>query len=118
MQLYFFSLPVSNGKLERAFTQLNRIKDKKRAALGNEALNDLMKVSADATPLKGFSPDSAITLWWEAKQRRPNQSARKQYNPHRASRQGSSETSSTSDSSDEDETEAVLLDDWDKWMND
>ena len=52
------------------------------------------------------------------KQRHPNQSARKQYNPRRVSRQGSSETPSTSDSSDEDETEVVLLDDWDEWIND
>ena len=50
---------------------MNRIKDEKRAALSNETLNDLLKVSARATSLKDFSPDSAINLRCEAKQRPP-----------------------------------------------
>ena len=116
-----FSLPVSNGKLEQTFSLLNIIKDKKRSSLGKQSLNDLLAVSADKCALKDFSPDPAIKLWWESKQRRPCQSQRKQYKPHVSgstssdSQQGSETHSATSD---EDENETVLLDDWDHWMND
>ena len=112
------NLPVSNGKLKRAISQLNRIKDKKRVAVGDDALNGPPKWSADTTPLKDSSPDSAIKLWGEAKQRQPNQSTRKQYNPGSNNREQSSEACSTSASSDEDETEILLLDNRDQWMND
>ena len=74
-----FSLPVSNGKLERTFSQLNNIKSKKRSSLSTETLKDLLRVTTDSPSLQNFSPDKAITLWWEAKQRRPTQHARKQY---------------------------------------
>ena len=45
----------------------------------NEVLNDLLTIKISIVPLNDFSPDSAITLWWEAKQRRPNQHKRKKY---------------------------------------
>ena len=71
-----FTLPASNGKLQRSFSQLNIIKTNKRASLGNETLNDLLTLNSWKGPLENFS---AIKLWWEAKQRRPNQSQRKDY---------------------------------------
>ena len=37
-----FSLPVSNGKLERTFSQVNLIKCNNRAFLGSDTLNDLL----------------------------------------------------------------------------
>ena len=123
-----FSLPVSNGKLERTFSQLNIIKDKKRSSLGNQSLNDLLAVSADKCTLKVFSPDRAIKLWWESKQRPPSQSKRKQYKPLASSSTATSSSDSLSGSqqesetllatSNEEENETVLLDDWDNWMSD
>ena len=117
-----FSLPVSNGKLERTFSQLNIIKDKKRSSLGNQSLIDLLAVSADKCALKDFSPDPAIKLWWESKQRRPGQSKRKKYKSRASTSTSSdsqqeSETCHSTTASDEEENGTVLLDDWDHWMN-
>ena len=37
-----FSLPASNGKVERQFSLVNTIKVQKRSQLGNDSLDDLM----------------------------------------------------------------------------
>ena len=117
------SLPVSNGKLEQTFSQLNIIKDKKRSSLGTQSLNDLLAVSAEKCALVDYSPDPAIKLWWESKQRRPGQSKRKQYQRQtRATGSTSSDSQHESETysatSDEEENATVMLDDWDQWMND
>lgn len=59
-----FSLPSSNGKLERVFSQL---KTKKRTLLSNDSLDDLLLLLSDQTPLQEFCPDAAIDLWWRSK---------------------------------------------------
>ena len=68
-----FSLPASNGTLERVFSQVGVIKSNKRALLSNETLYDLLIVATDDLTLKEFSLDAAIDLWWKEKIRRPNQ---------------------------------------------
>ena len=116
-----FSLPVSNGKLERLFSQLNLIKTNKRAALSDQALQDLLTLNASKVPLQDYSPDSAIQLWWDAKQRRPNQAQRKKYKQRSVASTSSSScySSPTSAASDtEDETQTTFLDDWDQWLED
>ena len=67
-----FSLPVSNGTLERVFSQVNVIKSTKRTQLSNQTLDDLLIVSTAGAPLEEFNPDHAIDLWWKHKLRRPN----------------------------------------------
>lgn len=57
-----FSLPVSNGKLERIFSQVNLIKSSKRASIGSDALVDLVTLNTDKLALSDFSPDGAIDL--------------------------------------------------------
>ena len=74
-----FSLPVSNGKLERTFSQVNLIKCNKRTSLGNYALNDLLTLNADKVPLQEFSPKAAINLWWDTKARNPSHGPRSHY---------------------------------------
>ena len=74
-----FSLPASNGKLERIFSQMNVIKTNKRSLLSNESLDDLLFLTNDVVPLKDFCPDSAIELWSSDKLRRPNQNKRKKH---------------------------------------
>ena len=64
-----FSLPASNGKLERAFSQVKLIKCSKRSALGQKNLSDLMTLNADKCSLKDFLADPSIDLWWDAKLR-------------------------------------------------
>ena len=77
-----FSLPSSNGKLERAFSQMNVIKMNKRSVLSNESLDDLLKLSINGPPLKEFCPDAAIDLWWKDKLHRPHQHIRQDYGQH------------------------------------
>ena len=108
---HLFSLPASNGSLERAFSQVNVIKSKKRTSLSSNTLDDLLMVSTMTTPLKDFDPDSAIDLWWSDKVRRPTQK-KKQCNDDQP-------CSSTvqPDLESESETESLqLLDNWDNWM--
>ena len=58
-----FSLPASNGTVERVFSQLNCIKTKKRAALSSNSLDDLLAISVRKRKLADFSPDGAVQLW-------------------------------------------------------
>ena len=74
-----FSLPASNGKLERAFSQVNLIKTSKRSSLSQSSLSNLVALNVDKTPLEDFSADSSIDLWWKGKQRRPSHAPRKHY---------------------------------------
>lgn len=71
-----FSLLASNGKLECIFSQMNVIKTNKRSLFSNESLDDLLLLSIDGPPLKDFSSDLAIDLWWNDKVRKPNQKPR------------------------------------------
>lgn len=64
------SLPASNGKLERTFSLLNVIKDKKRTRLTNQSLDNLLLLLSNKISLKDFNPDPSIDLWWSAKRRR------------------------------------------------
>ena len=102
-----FSLPASNGKLERVFSQVNIIKSNRRTSLTNETLDDLVMISTMDTPLAEFNPDKAIDLWWREKTRRPNQTTRKQYKKNHLT--------DISDS-DSDLEMPQLLDDWDRWI--
>ena len=98
-----FSLPASNGNLERVFSQLNVIKSNKRTSLLNDTLDDLLMVSTMTSPLKDFNPDKAIDLWWGDKVRRPTQKKRKQYEK----RGGDQPCSSTAPDS-ESESETII----------
>jgi len=55
------------------------VKIKKRSLLSNEALNDLLTITSAQVPLKQFSPDEPIELWWSDRVRRPNQKSKKPY---------------------------------------
>ena len=93
-----FTLPVSNGKLERVFSTLKLIKLGKRSLLANDMLDDLLVPNTDCVPLKEFKPDRSIHMWWNAKTRRPNQHPRKVYK--KKSVDGDEGDSDTNDSPD------------------
>ena len=78
----FFSLPVANGKLERAFSQFNLLKSSKRTSLGKVILNNLMVLNVEKVPLQEFSPEAVIDLWWDTKPRKPSHSPWKLYKKH------------------------------------
>ena len=105
-----FSLPVSNGKLERVFSLLGTIKLDKRTQLSNETLDDLLLFNLDKLPLEKFNPNPGINFWWSAKARRPSQKARKQYKPRCKDQPSTSQATNSEDS--ESEVEDVLHD-WD-----
>ena len=123
-----FSLPASNGKLERVFSQVNLLKTNRCTLLSNDSLDDLLTLNSDPIPLEMFSPDSAIDLWWKAKVRRPNQCKRKVYNKKHRQNSISTSTSSGTDErsieslsdysidTDSDLDSPTTLDDWDNWM--
>ena len=76
-----FSLPASNGKLERVLSTLATIKVDKRSRFNNESLDDLLLLNSTRIPIASFDPDPSIDLWWSAKARRPSQKERKEYRP-------------------------------------
>ena len=81
-----FSLPASNGKLERVFSILGTVKVDKRSHLTNHSLDDLLLLKCASTrfPLASFNADPSINLWWSHKTRRPSQKKRKEYRPRRS----------------------------------
>ena len=111
-----FTLPVSNGKLERVFSTMKNIKVDKRSSMSNELLDDLLVINVDKVSIEEFKADHSIDLWWKSKTRRPNQPARKVYEK-RKEVQGTSSTSIDSDSSDS-PSDSDILGEWDHWMDD
>jgi len=106
-----FSLPASNGKVERVFSQVNLIKSNRRVQLSTETLNDLLTIATHTESIEDFNPDPAIDLWWKDKVRRPSQKPRKPYKK-RAKLAAHDENSSN----DCDDDVVPLLDIWDEWM--
>ena len=134
---------MSNGTVEQIFSSLHNIKTDNRSSMSNEVLNNLLTININKHPLKEFSPDSAIKLWWDAKLRRPNQHKRKKYKKSTSTRLTTTDDATTSHSSDritltddddnygdedgkavDDETtsddfqdtDSMILDDWDNWI--
>ena len=50
-----FTLPVSNGKLERVFSTMKNIKVDKWSTLSNETLEDLLFINTDQVSVKNFN---------------------------------------------------------------
>ena len=67
-----FSLPASNGTIERVFSLSNIIKTDRRSLLSAESFDDLLLLNSNKIPLTSFVADQAIDLWWTDKTRRPN----------------------------------------------
>ena len=62
---YSFSLPFSNGHIERMFSSLKVIKIDRRTNLQPGTLSDLLEIKVEGPNLGGFSADQAVVLWWE-----------------------------------------------------
>ena len=74
-----FSLPFSNGQVERVFSMMNIIKTDRKTSMHTSTLSDLLEIQVEGPPLATFSPDRAVKLWWEdcKTARRVNQAPRK-----------------------------------------
>ena len=120
-----FCLPLTNGRLERLFSQLKLIKSDRRSSLGEDRLDQLLRISVDAPPLSKWDASGAVRLWWGDKIRRPQAKGTEKFTRNAAtSGPSSSSVSSTSagpstSSVDDDantNNECVTLDDWESWL--
>jgi len=58
-----FSLPASNGTVERVFSLSNIIKTDRRSLLSVESFDDLLLLNSNEIPLSSFVADEAVDLW-------------------------------------------------------
>ena len=73
-----FSLPMSNAKVERMFSLMNRIKTDSRSSLSKEVLSALIRICMEGPECADFDAISSMTLWNDVvKARRPSQKKQK-----------------------------------------
>ena len=65
-----FSLPMSNGHVERVFSQLKLIKTVRRMCLGEDRLHSLLRISTSSPPLLQWNASQSVQLWWSDMKRR------------------------------------------------
>ncbi len=116
-----FSLPFSNGQIERMFSTLKVIKTDWRTNLQTETLSDLLEINMEGPGLSSFSADPAVALWWEdcKTTRRVNQAPRKEYQPRKSSYAPSTSSEPQAETAPglaSPETEVFALQDWDEWF--
>ena len=111
-----FSLPASNGKLERCFSTMKIVKTDRRCSLNNDTPDDLLarfgQLNTNKVPIQDFNPGAAIDLWWKAKTRRPCQQQSKKNAGQDEARPSQSDVESR-----EEVCDTILLDDWDELLN-
>ena len=62
-----FSLPMSNGHLERIFSQYKLIRTNSCTGLGEDRLDSLLCIVITDPPLSEWDRSSAVQLWWSDK---------------------------------------------------
>lgn len=104
----WFSLPFSNGCVDRIFPSLKLIKTNRRTRLNHATLNDLIEIHVEGPTLRNFTPKHAVEAWWSSckTSHRSNWSSRKEYTP-----QDKGASTSTVDTEKEDEQSI-----WSHWM--
>ena len=103
-----FTIPVSNGHLERCFSQMKILKTDKRSSLNEQRLDNLLRIQLEGPSPNQWDAKGAVQLWWNDKTRRTDRSSR---------RPSSSAVISLSDSDNEDEPQ-LDLNDWEQWLED
>ena len=104
-----FCLPMSNGHIERVFSQLKMIKTEKRNCLSEDRLDSLLRIVADAPPLSKWDASGAVGCWWNDKKRRSVKDLRA------PPKKGSSSTSEDN-AGDDDLHYTLALEDWESWI--
>ena len=66
------SIPISNAKVERMFSLMNRVRTDFRASLSQNTLNNLIRIQMEGPPLEEFNITPAIQLWAMGATRRLN----------------------------------------------
>ena len=108
-----YSLPFSNGHVERMFSALKIVKTNRRTKLKTSTLSDLLDVKEEGPPLRDFNADKAVRMWWDACKttRRVSQAPRKEYRPREKE-----QTQASAADIDTQEEESIALEDWDDWF--
>ena len=101
---------MSNGHVERVFSQVRLIKSEKRHCLSEDWLDSLLRIVADAPPLSKWDASGAVGCWWNDKKRR---SVKDQRAPPK--KKGCSSTSEDI-GGDEDSHYTLALEDWESWI--
>ena len=65
-----FITPFPNAKLERMFSQMNRVKTDFHNRLGQKRLETLLQIGGEGPEIKDFEPDCYISMWYQDKVRR------------------------------------------------
>ena len=103
-----FTIPLSNGHVERCFSQLKITKTNRRVGLGEDRLDQILRIRIEGPPLEEWDATKAVGLWWTDKTRRVDASG------HSAPRKKKDKSTSLSD---EDQEEfAWSFSDWDNWL--
>ena len=98
-----FCLPLSNGHLERLFSQLKLIKTNRRVCLSEDTLGALLRINNDGPPLAQWDAIGVMQLWWSSKNRRLDGTTASRKN--RSSELCSSQSES-----------GLLLEEWEEWI--
>lgn len=59
--------PVSNAKVERAFSTMKRVKTDSRNRLSTKTLDNLLRISINSTSLSDFLPENAAEIFFQKK---------------------------------------------------
>ena len=111
-----FSLPMSNGHLERIFSQLKLIKTNRRTGLGEGRLDSLLCIVTTGPPPSEWDASGAVQLWWSDKKGRNVSDSRSQ--PSSISNPGCSTSTNTSSSPQPSkEQERMSSEDWENWAS-
>ena len=65
-----FCIPLSNGHVERCFSQLKITKTNRRVSLGEDRLDQILRIRIEGPPLQTWDATNAVGLWWSDKTRR------------------------------------------------
>jgi len=102
-----FTIPVSNGHLERCFSQMKMLKTDKRSSLNEQSLDNLLHIRLEGPSPNQWDVKGAVQLWWNDKTRQTNRSSRRP--------SSLAVISLDSDSDNEDEPQSDL-NDWEQWL--
>ena len=98
-----FAIPLSNGHVERCFSQLKLTKTDRRTSLGEDRLDHLLRIRIEGPQFEQWDATSAVGRWWTEKTRRAS-------GGHSSSRRKQAEQ--------EEEEFAWSLSDWEDWLDD
>ena len=84
-----FTLPVSNAKVERLFSLMNRIKTNSRNSLSQQRLSSILWICMEGPTSQEFDPKPTMQLWSDGVGTCcPNQSQRKKYKQKKPKKHG------------------------------